>query len=677
MTDFIEQLGDFLTNLGTWGYFAVGLIVFLETVIVVGQFLPGSVFLAFVGFLCYAQVFDLPVMVFVILSAHYLGELVNYALGARKGRDFFSDHGLVLRRSLLEKVEAQLQRWGPFYFILCQFSGVLRPILSFLAGASRYSRLRFAVWMIPACTIWTIVHLGAGFVLGAGWRSAGRYIEDFSLLLLVVLLCVALAVWGTKTAVALAGYTGQWLEQTGRRVISSNFYQECRKRYPFVFSYLERRLSLSRPWGWAATVRFALAGVLFFLVLLCGILALHSHSWTSFDACIANLFAQVRKPFASRALVTVTAFADPPWILASAALLAVVALSLNQKRNALLLVASPVLSSLLAVALKQVFLRTRPDMIALAEHTRYSFPSHHTAAATAFLLATLVWVWRSAPQAKVRIAWGSIVCSLALLVGYSRAYLGYHYVSDVLGGCLLGAAVTLGVSTVSAQLSWPEHAAPVFSPTMAALSILALMGSAAYRSESLAKSFPPPRQQFFTCQSDYSSLEDALPFVPRLATRVTGEATLAVNLVVIGELDQLEAALCAKGWRKVLPDAFYTHEIQAPIFPAFLNTRPADMTLERREQNERIVLRLWHLGLCVNKQRMWAGSMIREQLRQKFLGMEIFAVDPDIDWVREQWCRELSGLKCEELPNFRPRGLYRIKHPFFTHGQVACIWLKH
>ncbi len=38
MTDFIEQLGDFLTNLGTWGYFAVGLIVFLETVIVVGQF---------------------------------------------------------------------------------------------------------------------------------------------------------------------------------------------------------------------------------------------------------------------------------------------------------------------------------------------------------------------------------------------------------------------------------------------------------------------------------------------------------------------------------------------------------------------------------------------------------------------------------------------------------------
>ena len=195
MADLIEQLGGVLSSLGTWGYLLVALVVLLETLIAVGQFLPGSVLLAFIGFLCYLQLFDLGTMSAVIFVMHYLGEVVNYTLGARKGRAFFSENALILKKSLLDAVDAQLRKWGPVYFVLCQFSGVLRPVLSFLAGAAHYSHVRFALWMIPASALWTAVHLGAGFLLGAGWRQAGAYIENFSLILVVAVVCLAVAVW--------------------------------------------------------------------------------------------------------------------------------------------------------------------------------------------------------------------------------------------------------------------------------------------------------------------------------------------------------------------------------------------------------------------------------------------------------------------------------------------------
>jgi undecaprenyl-diphosphatase len=96
---------------------------------------------------------------------------------------------------------------------------------------------------------------------------------------------------------------------------------------------------------------------------------------------------------------------------------------------------------LLNLLLKQVFVRPRPDFAnPLLVLTTYSFPSGHTIAATAFygtLCALVVsrsrnWLWRA-----LAIAIGG---SMILLVGFSRIYLGVHYLSDVLAAIAEGAA---------------------------------------------------------------------------------------------------------------------------------------------------------------------------------------------------------------------------------------------
>jgi len=98
-------------------------------------------------------------------------------------------------------------------------------------------------------------------------------------------------------------------------------------------------------------------------------------------------------------------------------------------------------SDLLATALKTAVDRPRPfEVIAepdplITGTVASSFPSGHaaTSAAGAVILSVLVGrgVWR----------W---LAPLALLIGFSRVYVGVHYPADVLAGALLGAAVALG-----------------------------------------------------------------------------------------------------------------------------------------------------------------------------------------------------------------------------------------
>jgi membrane-associated phospholipid phosphatase len=221
----------------------------------------------------------------------------------------------------------------------------------------------------------------------------------------------------------------------------------------FVMAALLLATVLGRRWRWLGGIppRGYLG-----LHLALGVLILFGASWlfggiaenvmagdplTATDRNVVQWFNDHRTPGLTTVLLVATAFASPLWV--TCATLAT-GLVLWRKRYwyrllALGLVVPGGVS--LIPLLKMAFHRHRPSAEdALADFQGYSFPSGHTMTATLLygLLAVLSVLALKGWQRQTKAVLAAF--AMVLLVGFSRVYLGAHYLSDVLGAIAAGIA---------------------------------------------------------------------------------------------------------------------------------------------------------------------------------------------------------------------------------------------
>lgn len=105
-------------------------------------------------------------------------------------------------------------------------------------------------------------------------------------------------------------------------------------------------------------------------------------------------------------------------------------------------VLSMVLSQLLIGPIKTLYERPRPPL-PLVETTDYSFPSGHAVAGAAIAISVVVVLIPAGPR---RRNLEMLAAAFAVIMGLSRVYLRAHWLSDVVAGAALGAAVAIGVA---------------------------------------------------------------------------------------------------------------------------------------------------------------------------------------------------------------------------------------
>lgn len=116
----------------------------------------------------------------------------------------------------------------------------------------------------------------------------------------------------------------------------------------------------------------------------------------------------------------------------------------QQKRLAVFLLGSIGGGLLLSLALKGWIGRARPDLVAHGQQVMTaSFPSMHSTMATACFLSVAIVLGRSTRRRALRSYLTGVGVTLALLVGFSRVYLGVHWPTDVIAGWTLGAGWAL------------------------------------------------------------------------------------------------------------------------------------------------------------------------------------------------------------------------------------------
>ena len=93
--------------------------------------------------------------------------------------------------------------------------------------------------------------------------------------------------------------------------------------------------------------------------------------------------------------------------------------------------------------LKRTFKRERPNIKRLVNEKGYSYPSGHTMTATIFYGFNIFLIILSNLIMPLKISLIIILSILILLIGYTRIYLGVHYLSDVIGALLFGSSYLL------------------------------------------------------------------------------------------------------------------------------------------------------------------------------------------------------------------------------------------
>lgn len=212
------------------------------------------------------------------------------------------------------------------------------------------------------------------------------------------------------------------------------------------FKFIKRRLDWKKFSGLLATALFFAFIYLFFL--LAGIIedVLTNDVIVSVDAHMTNLVAFFRSPELTNFFLGVTLLGK--WyIVLVFTFVAVVLLWLWKKRAYILPLLLTLTGSEIFTGLGKIILqRPRPALAVYIEHS-FSFPSGHATLAVAFygfltyVLVRNVKLWKT--KFWLFLSGGIVV----LLIGFSRLYLGVHYVSDVWGGYLVGAVwLVIGIS---------------------------------------------------------------------------------------------------------------------------------------------------------------------------------------------------------------------------------------
>ena len=110
----------------------------------------------------------------------------------------------------------------------------------------------------------------------------------------------------------------------------------------------------------------------------------------------------------------------------------------KNKKYSKLIILNLVLSFILNRILKLIIARPRPPRLRLVIENGYSFPSGHSMVSFAFYGFLIYLINKKLKNKKLKYPLIILLSVLILLIGISRIYLGVHYVTDVLGGYIIG-----------------------------------------------------------------------------------------------------------------------------------------------------------------------------------------------------------------------------------------------
>ena len=699
INDLINNILPSIEHFRVGGYWIAFFAALLETTVGIGLILPGSTIILFLGALSARGYVDVGDLIWFSVLGAIIGDNINYHLGRKYGAKWLEKGFWFLKAKHIEKARYFMDAHGAKSVLLGRFVPSVKEVVPFIAGSVRMNNRTFMLWNVLGAVGWGFEWVLAGYIfsqslnLAALWLSRAGLFFAFLIILGVIFYFIKwLIIKKGKEYLAVSISLWQSIKEA---VINNDHVVLWTQKHPRSVSFLRARLDTTAFSG--LTLSILTLAFVYVLALFGGVVEdlITSDPIVAADVRIANLLFVFRTDALTKVFTWVTVLGKSQVVLGFIAILVALLWLWRKSYYIIPLFIAVTGSEAFTYLGKLAFHRPRPELAVYAEHS-FSFPSGHATIAVAFygfvgyLLARFVQSWNR----KVNISFITILIIIA--IGFSRVYLGEHYISDVWGGYLVGAMWLIIAISVSEWLGYQEKSDKYISPVRRArsisfalvfLAILFYVGFSVRYHPALAS--VPSKKPIVVAKGTDIFTNDQMKYTETLI----GEQQEPLNFIFSAKDDsQLTSTLQQAGW--VLTDRadissfikaikaliMKTPYPSAPIAPSFWNTKIQDLSFAK-ETGTNWLRKAQHL-------KIWRTNYLLENGENIYVGMAnandgfkwgiIPKIVPNLDSERELLYQDLnhtgkiqSHLKVQLVKPLIGKNF--MGNQFFTDGKAYIV----
>jgi len=607
----IQSLIDWISQHPTWA----GLIIFLfamgESLTVIGVLVPGVGVMLGVGALITTGAIDFTSAFWWASAGAIIGDALSFWVGYHF-KDRIPDMRPFNRYpQLFVKGQTFFEQHGGKSVFFGRFFGPVRAIIPTTAGMMHMSPWTFTLINISSGLLWALIYLGVGMAIGASLSLATEVATRLGLLLVVVGLSVWLSLWGLKR---LYRFVTPRLQQF------ADYTLRWGRQHPLLGNITSALVDPKQPEIKGLSLLALMLTTLAWLIIALFSQFSNGPLLMRLDSSTYHLLQGLRTPWADQFLIVVSQLGDGRIHIA---LMIAVSLWLLWRKHWLAAghwLAAISFAAAAAWFLKQSLQLPRPGTM-FEGAMAYGFPSAHVLLAVCSFGFLAVLIAREISPAKRWRVYAS-AWLIIFLIAFSRLYLGAHWLSDVIGGLIIG---LIWISALG--LAFRRHVSPaiqvnglIWVPVAVYLSV-GLVHVVSTHSQNIARYNQPVAN---TLVNDEDWLQQAWQQLPSHRVNIWGQTEQALNFQWAGQLATLQQHFLKQGWQTPVPlslsNAMLWLKPEADIgelaTPPYIHDGryPAWQAISPDNQH---IIQLWpaDISLQPSQHRLWIGQLAKQELQ--------------------------------------------------------------
>ncbi len=646
METLFTQLLEWMQAHPNWAGFIVLVVSALESLLVVGLFVPGTVVMFGMGAMIAAGGMSLyPTLVWAAVGA-IIGDGISYLIGRHYHQQLRVIWPFRKYPGMISRGVDFFHRHGGKSIVLARFVGPVRPLLPAVAGMLDMPPLRFFAVNALSAVVWAPAYILPGMLFGASLGVAAEIAGRLALLLIVLVALLWFSWWLVRR---IARSFQPHAESVQMRIL------DWARRHPAFEPMAAALLDPEHPEARGMSV---LSGLLLIASWTLFTIPRHiteNNLFANIDLYLFNALQSLRTPLGDKLMVIITQLGDSEVLYGFTALLGLWLMWRRNWRMVAHWVIAVAAVALLTWALKLHTGVARPPLLDTSAMS-YAFPSMHAALSVAVYGFLAVAIAR-----ELRGYWHwvpySLTVFLVVSIGFSRLYLGAHWLSDILAGWSLG---LIWVATMG--IAYRHHPAPsLHVRSLAPLSLLVLFSVATLHSsrslqQDLAFYQPSRPEPVAITRADW--LDHTWRTLPAFRDDLEGRHHHPLTVQWMGSLEMLRAVLEANGWETPTGSGvigladFFNSEAgidDMPILPQLHRGQPQKLLMVRHvpDGSRLLTVRLWESGYYNPEEDtvLWIGSASSLVIEDRFRLLRFLRTDIDFNAPLRQFAADLDGLQ--------------------------------